>query len=84
MASNPWAPVHKAERILSISRTELHRMRDDGTCKLGHHYGAGPMTRSRDSYYWNIPRMQKLLLAQAPKQSPDASALVLKNRMTAA
>ena len=81
MASNPWLPVHKAERVLSISRKELHRMRDDGTCKLGHHYGAGPMTRSRDSYYWNIPRMQKLLTA---KQLPEVSVLEMNNRMTAA
>ena len=84
MASNPWVPVHKAERVLSITRKELHRMRDDGTCKLGHHYGAGPMTRSRDSYYWNVPRMQKLLVAQTPKQSPEASSLVISNQLTAA
>lgn len=83
MASNPWLPLHKAERTLGISRKELHRMRDDGTCKLGHHYGAGPMTRSRDSYYWNIPRMKKLL-GQSVKPQQEVSALVLSNRLTAA
>jgi hypothetical protein len=65
MASNAiaphWVPVHKAERLLGISREDLHRMRDDGTFKLGRHYGAGPLTRSRDSYYWNVPKCQKVL-----------------------
>jgi len=56
-----WVPVHKAERILEIDRKELHRMRDDGTFKLGYHYGAGPLTRSRDTYYWHIDRVQKRL-----------------------
>lgn len=64
MAFNPWLPVHKASKELGVSRSELHKMRDDGTAKLGKHYGAGPMTRSRDSYYWHVPRMQKLLSTQ--------------------
>ena len=55
--SNCWQPVHKAEKLLEIDRKELHRMRDNGTVKLGKHYGAGPLTRSRDTYYWNIPKM---------------------------
>ena len=59
--SKAWQPVHKAEKILDIDRKDLHRMRDDGTLKLGKHYGAGPMTRSRDTYYWNIPRMEHVL-----------------------
>jgi len=59
--SSSWFPLHKAERVLEVSRKELHLMRDNGTAKLGHHYGAGPLTRSRDTYYWNIPRMKKLL-----------------------
>ncbi len=59
--SSSWVPLHKAERVLEVSRKELHQMRDNGTAKLGHHYGAGPLTRSRDTYYWNIPRMKKLL-----------------------
>ena len=67
--SSSWVPLHKAERVLEISRKELHAMRDNGTAKLGHHYGAGPLTRSRDTYYWNIPRMKKLLT-----QAQDASA----------
>ena len=83
MASNPWLPLHKAERALGVSRKELHKMRDNGTCKLGHHYGAGPMTRSRDSYYWNIPRMQKLRV-QPAKPQQEASEIVLDNRLTAA
>lgn len=83
MASDPWFPVHKAERTLGVSRKELHKMRDNGICKLGHHYGAGPMTRSRDSYYWNIPRMKKLL-AEHAKPQQEVSAIVLDNRLTAA
>ena len=59
--SKNWAPVHKAERILDIDRKDLHRMRDNGTFKLGRHYGAGPLTRSRDTYYWNIPLVQHRL-----------------------
>ena len=61
MLSNYWVPVHKAERILETPRADLHRMRDDGTFKLGRHYGAGPLTRSRDSYYWNIPKCKAVL-----------------------
>ncbi len=61
MLSNHWVPVHKAERLLEIDRKDLHRMRDDGTFKLGRDYGAGPLKRSRDSYYWNIPKCQKIL-----------------------
>lgn len=61
MPSNHWVPVHKAERILETPRSELHRMRDNGTFKLGRHYGAGPLTRSRDSYYWNIPKCEAVL-----------------------
>lgn len=80
MASNPWTPAHKAARILEIPRNELHRMRDDGTCELGHHYGAGPLTRSRDTYYWHIPRMKKLMA----KQSPEVSFLSSNNQMCAA
>ena len=68
-----WQPVHKAERILDVTRQELHRMRDDGTFKLGKHYGAGPLTRSRDSYYWNIPKVQEILNRQQDTQ-PFASA----------
>ena len=83
MASNPWVPVHKAERLLGVSRKQLHQMRDDGTCKLGHHYGAGPLTRSRDSYYWNIPRMKKLL-AQAAKPEQEVSSIVLSNHLAVA
>ena len=59
--SNCWQPVHKAEKLLEIDRKELHRMRDNGTVKLGKHYGAGPLTRSRDTYYWNIPQMEHVL-----------------------
>ena len=59
--SKNWAPVHKAERILEIPRQDLHRMRDNGTFKLGKHYGAGPLTRSRDTYYWNIPLVKNRL-----------------------
>ena len=69
-----WQPVHKAERILDIPRQELHRMRDDGTFKLGKHYGAGPLTRSRDSYYWNIPKVQEILNTQQDTQSFASAA----------
>ena len=69
-----WQPVHKAERILDITRQDLHRMRDDGTFKLGTHYGAGPLTRSRDSYYWNIPKVQEILNTQQDTQSFASAA----------
>lgn len=81
MPANHWVPVHKAERILEIPRKELHRMRDDGTFKLGRHYGAGPMTRSRDSYYWNIPKVQKRL--SELKQQDNVVEFSSRNRLTA-
>jgi len=60
MASN-WQPIHRAVKMLELDRKDLYRMRDSGDLKLGKHYGAGPMTRSRDSYYWNVPLMKKTL-----------------------
>jgi hypothetical protein len=66
--SKNWAPVHKAVQILQIDRKDLHRMRDNGTFKLGKHYGAGPATRSRDTYYWNIPLVKKQLLEMEKKK----------------
>ena len=72
MALKHWVPVHKAEQILEINRKDLHRMRDDGTFKLGHHYGAGPLTRSRDTYYWHIERVQKCLKKVTNTESPSA------------
>jgi len=84
--SKNWAPVHKAERILDIDRKELHRMRDNGTFKLGRHYGAGPLTRSRDTYYWNIPlvknRLSELSKEKA-KPSEVTSFVSCGNRLTA-
>lgn len=60
MASS-WQPIHRAVKMLELDRKDLYRMRDSGDLKLGKHYGAGPMTRSRDSYYWNVPLMKKTL-----------------------
>mgnify|MGYP007073202926 CR=1 FL=1 len=73
VALKAWVPVHKAERILEIDRKELHRMRDDGTFKLGHHYGAGPLTRSRDTYYWHIDRVQNCLKRLTDTELPSAA-----------
>lgn len=84
--SKNWAPVHKAERILEIDRKDLHRMRDNGTFKLGRHYGAGPLTRSRDTYYWNIPLVKNRLSElenQKVKQLEATSQPVSDNRLTA-
>ena len=84
--SKNWAPVHKAERLLGIDRKDLHRMRDDGTFKLGKHYGAGPMTRSRDSYYWNIPLVEnrlKELSKEKVKLLKTTSESHCENRLTA-
>ena len=64
MASS-WQPIHRAVKMLELDRKDLYRMRDSGDLKLGKHYGAGPMTRSRDSYYWNVPLMQKGTQANA-------------------
>lgn len=81
MASNYWLPVHKAEKELGVPRSELHKMRDSGPAKLGHHFGAGPMTRSRDSYYWHIPRMKRLLTAMQGQATSETS---LSSQMSAA
>jgi hypothetical protein len=84
--SKNWAPVHKAERILEIDRKDLHRMRDNGTFKLGRHYGAGPLTRSRDTYYWNIPLVKNRLLElekQKVMQLKKTSQVPSDNRLTA-
>ena len=84
--SKKWAPVHKAERILEIDRKDLHRMRDNGTFKLGRHYGAGPLTRSRDTYYWNIPLVQDRLSElenQKVKQLKAPSQTAFDNHLTA-
>ena len=84
--SKNWAPVHKAERILEIDRKDLHRMRDNGTFKLGRHYGAGPLTRSRDTYYWNIPLVKNRLSElenQKVKQLEATSQPASDNRLTA-
>ena len=81
MASNPWVPIHRASKELGLSRAELYRMRDDGSTKLGKHYGAGPMTRSRDSYYWHVPRMRKLL---STRQEQKSSVVSFPNNLISA
>lgn len=84
--SKNWAPIHKAERILEIDRKDLHRMRDNGTFKLGRHYGAGPLTRSRDTYYWNIPLVKNRLLElekQKVTQLKETLQTPSGNRLTA-
>ena len=72
MASN-WQPIHRAVKMLELDRKDLYRMRDSGDLKLGKHYGAGPMTRSRDSYYWNVPLMKKALKQMQETQSVSAA-----------
>jgi len=58
---SPWKTAKKTTEILGITKKELFSMRDDGTFKLGTHYAAFPETRSRDSYRWNIPKVQRVL-----------------------
>jgi hypothetical protein len=72
MASS-WQPIHRAVKMLEVDRKDLYRMRDSGDLKLGKHYGAGPMTRSRDSYYWNVPLMKKALKQTQETQSVSAA-----------
>ncbi len=72
MASS-WQPIHRAVKMLELDRKDLYRMRDSGDLKLGKHYGAGPMTRSRDSYYWNVPLMKKALKQMQETQSVSAA-----------
>ncbi len=84
--SKNWAPVHKAERILDIDRKDLHRMRDNGTYKPGRHSGEGPLTRSRDTTYWNIPLVQNRLSElenQKVKPLKETSQSAYDNRLTA-
>ena len=72
MASS-WQPIHRAVKMLELDRKDLYRMRDSGDLKLGKHYGAGPMTRSRDSYYWNVPLMKKALKQKQETQNVSAA-----------
>jgi hypothetical protein len=72
MASS-WQPIHRAVKLLNVGREDLYRMRDSGDLKLGKHYGAGPMTRSRDSYYWNVPLMQKTIKQQQESQKTSVA-----------
>jgi len=71
--ANPWQPMHRAARMLDLDRGTLLQMRDSDEYKLGKHYGAGPLTRSRDSYYWNIPRTAQML-KQKQEQSTSSAA----------
>ena len=73
--ANPWQPMHRAARMLDLDRGTLLHMRDSGDYKLGKHYGAGPMTRSRDSYYWNVPATARVL-KQKQEQSQDTASAV--------
>lgn len=72
MASS-WQPIHRAAKMLEVDRKDLYRMRDSGDLKLGKHYGAGPMTRSRDSYYWNVPLMKNKLKQAQETQNVSAA-----------
>jgi hypothetical protein len=58
---NSWQPRHRAVKMLGVDASTLYKMRDSGDYKLGKHYGAGPMTRCRDTYYWNIPLVATIL-----------------------
>ena len=64
-----WVPISKAEKILEIDRKDLHRMRKKGMFKLGTHFGAGPRTRSQDTFYWHIPSVREILKQQRGTQS---------------
>ena len=68
-----WQPIHRAAKMLNVDRPTLYRMRDSETFKLGKHYGAGPMTRSRDSYYWNVPLVEQILKQQQENQTVSAA-----------
>ena len=60
--------------MLEVDRKDLYRMRDSGDLKLGKHYGAGPMTRSRDSYYWNVPLMKVACRLKQAQETQNVSA----------
>lgn len=68
-----WQPRHRAVKMLGVDPRTLYRMRDSGDYKLGKHFGAGPMTRCRDTYYWNIPLVAKLL---KQKQGQETASVV--------
>jgi hypothetical protein len=61
MAINNWAPAFKAAKILDMPRNELNGLCNNKAFKLGKHYTSGPLTRSRDTYYWNIPAVEAML-----------------------
>lgn len=62
-----WVSAQHLCDELGMDRKELHRMRDDGTLKLGTHYAAFKgYTFSRDSYQWHMRRVKKALEQMAP------------------
>ncbi len=72
MAITNWVPASKASKELDIPRKELNGMCDNSMFKLGKHYGAGPSTRSRETFYWNLPAVRAVL----NKMSSDATTAV--------
>ena len=60
-----WLTTNQMAGTLEVPRTDLLRMRDDGTLKLGRHYAAFKgKTYSRGSYLWNRRAVQKTMNKQ--------------------
>lgn len=59
-----WVTAKQAAELLGTDKDTLFRWRDDGTLKLGPHYAAFKDTFSRDSYRWNVSKVQKELKKQ--------------------
>ena len=82
MSQKTWLPVKQALEELGIDRKQLFRMRDNGTCKLGTHYAAFPETRSRDSYRWNVAKVNEILADRESTTQDTVTAIVsFENRL---
>jgi len=67
-----WLTTNQMAETLEVSRTDLLRMRDDGTLKLGRHYAAFKgKTYSRGSYLWNRRAVQGAMYKQEQVLAPS-------------
>jgi len=60
-ASTAWVSASRASELLGLSKSDLFKMRDDGTLRLGPHFAAFPETRSRESFRWNVGKISEEL-----------------------
>lgn len=71
-ATAQWVSANQMAEALNIDRTDLFRMRDDGTLKLGPHFAAFKgKTYSRDSYLWNPGAVHRAMHKQQKELSPS-------------